>query len=158
MNTQDNSKVLDANGKPIGRPKTKRERLKALGERLKAFWQPIYMWILTIGAILAVGISMLTCEEKVRNRVSPNGSAESQVTTPIRQVSVDPNTGRTALYGRTRSRVDERAEYLIREKIEQWLFISTGKLTITYHDGRTFAPGDTAFSGAVDDVFGKKHM
>ena len=70
-----------------------------------------------------------------------------------RHVSRDPNTQRTALYSRTKSRVEKREEYLIKEKIEPWLFLSTGKMKITRHDGSTFAPGDLAYGGSVVRVF-----
>ncbi|MBC8218610.1 MAG: hypothetical protein H8E73_09105 [Planctomycetes bacterium] len=51
--------------------------------------------------------------------------------------------------------MDKRTEYLIKEKIDRWLFISTGKMKITRHDGSTFAPGDVVYSGSVVDVFWK---
>jgi hypothetical protein len=153
MNTQNTKNVVDASGKPFDRQKTKREQFKDFGEHLKAFWKRFYALILTLGTILAVIISMLTCEEKVRDRVSPNESAGNQMTRPVRQVSYDPNTNRTPLYSRTKSRVDKRAEYLIEKKIEPWLLISTGKMKITRHDGSTFAPGEVVYSGSVVNVF-----
>ena len=71
----------------------------------------------------------------------------------LKVLPVDPNTGRTPMYYRTRERVEKRSEYLIKEKIDQWLFISTGKMKITRHDGSTFAPGEAVYSGSVVNVF-----
>ena len=146
MNTQDTSKVLDASGKPIGRPKTAREHFRGL-------WQRFHRWIIGMSAALGLILAVLTQGAKILDFVRPNRISNNQAKAPIRQVSVDPNTHRTPLYSRTRSRVDERTEYLIREKIDPWLLISTGLITITLHDGSPFDLKGFAYSGSPARVF-----
>jgi hypothetical protein len=146
MKTQDNSNVLDASGKPINRPKT----VKA---RFKDFWQRCHRWIILITAALALTAGVIANIEKILDAVFPNRTPNNQTKTPIRQVSFDPNTQRTTLYSRTRSRVDKRIEYLIKEKIDLWLLMQSTKTTITLHNGRSYGFYPFEYSGSVVNVF-----
>lgn len=72
---------------------------------------------------------------------------------PTRSLSADPNTGRTPLRARTKARVDQRVEYLIREKIDPWLLMEHTKRTIALHDGRPYGHYGIKHSGTVVDFF-----
>jgi hypothetical protein len=73
---------------------------------------------------------------------------------PPRYVSRDPNTMQTPIYPRTKARVDERAKYLISQKIDPWLMMPTGKMqAITLHDGRTCRYSGVEYSGTPILVF-----
>lgn len=72
----------------------------------------------------------------------------------IREVTIDPNTGRSDLYARSKARVDKTTDYLIKEKVNPWLFMQPGsKTTITLHDGRMYSYAGLEFSGSVRDLF-----
>lgn len=75
---------------------------------------------------------------------------------PALGLSVDPNTHRTALFVRTKGRVDERTDRLIREKVHPWLFMTPGsKVTVTLHNARAYTYSGSEFEGTPRDIFWK---
>lgn len=71
-----------------------------------------------------------------------------------RHLSRDPNSNRTPIYARTKARVDQRKEHLIRQKIDPWLMMPTGKMqAITLHDGRTCRYSGVKYEGAPVLIF-----
>jgi len=70
----------------------------------------------------------------------------------IRDTPIDPNTGKTALYARTKKRVDELRDFLIKEKITPWLLMKSGD-RVTNHDGRILQYSDVEFTGTPRQIF-----
>lgn len=73
---------------------------------------------------------------------------------PPRLMSRDPNSHQTPIHARTKARVDQRTEHLIRQKIDPWLMMPTGKMqSITLHDGRTCQYRGVKYDGTPVLVF-----
>jgi hypothetical protein len=74
----------------------------------------------------------------------------------LRDASVDPNTHKTDLFIRTKARVDERADYLIREKIDKWLFMKPGSSErVVLPNGRDYTYAGSEYNDTVAQVFWK---
>ena len=69
---------------------------------------------------------------------------------------VDPNSGRTPLNVRTRERVEKLKEFIIKEKIEPWLFMEIIDFRVTKADGSLIAYSGIKYSGSPILVFWSK--
>ncbi|MFX0200279.1 MAG: hypothetical protein ACFFCW_29520 [Candidatus Hodarchaeota archaeon] len=71
----------------------------------------------------------------------------------IRDISVDPKTGRTPLNVRTTKRVEEMKEFIIKEKIDPWLFIRIRGVQILKTDGSVIAFSGVEYQGSPRTAF-----
>jgi hypothetical protein len=73
-----------------------------------------------------------------------------------RNMGADPNTGRTPLFVRTKARVKQREDYLIKEKVHPWLFMwPESSVKVKLHDGRDYSYAGLEYGGSVVSVFWK---
>jgi hypothetical protein len=71
----------------------------------------------------------------------------------LRVLPVDPNTGKTPLFIRTKERVDELKEFIIKEKIDPWLFIRHSGIKVTKDDGTVIESSGLEYAGSVINIF-----
>lgn len=109
-----------------------------------------------VGTLVGLPIAIVSLVIGLRSCGGDSHADMKSFSTVLRDCPVDPNTGRTDLYARTKARIDERADYLIREKIHSWLFMTPGsEVVVTLHNGRAFTYSDFEFEGTPRDVFWK---
>ncbi|OHB66882.1 MAG: hypothetical protein A2Y77_02690 [Planctomycetes bacterium RBG_13_62_9] len=73
-----------------------------------------------------------------------------------RNMRADPNTSRTPLFVRTKGRVKEREDYLIKEKVHPWLFMwPESSVKVELHDGTDYSYAGLEYGGSVVSVFWK---
>lgn len=83
-----------------------------------------------------------------------NGEVKSKpAQKKLKVLPVDPNTGKTALNVRTTKRVEELGEFIIKEKIDPWLFVAIQGLQVTKADGGVIACSGLEYSGSLIKVF-----
>ncbi len=138
-------------------------------KRVQTKWWKDRKWIIgTIIAIISILIGIKQCSNST---VSKNTSIESKTsgdlspavitTGPNSPVTVnyekDENLHRVipakVLYVRTKKRVDELENFLIKEKLTPWRFFRTGKFKVTNYDGKPIAYSGLEFTGTHRIVF-----
>lgn len=102
-------------------------------------------FIVVIGPLLWLLYGLLSREEKPT-------VGEQQ----IRYLSPDPNTHTTDLYPRTKAKIDQQRDYLLREKVDPWLFMGSKEMTITLHDGSRYGYYGLEYGGSVAMFFWKQ--
>jgi hypothetical protein len=109
--------------------------------------------IAVVVVLAVVTVKRFHCrEDEQATKITPRLPASGET---MRDLQVDPNTGRTDLYVRTKAKVDERMDFLLREKVLRWLFIGQpgSKDTLTLHDGRPYSYHGLEFSQSVREFF-----
>lgn len=71
----------------------------------------------------------------------------------LKILDVDPNTGKTAINVRTRERVVELREFIIKEKIDPWLFMWHESFKVTKADGNIIGYTGLEYSGSIRTIF-----
>ena len=71
----------------------------------------------------------------------------------LRITAVDPNTGMTVLNVRTRERVEELAEFIVKEKIDPWLFVWHPSFKVTKDDGSIIEYPGVEYGGSLSNLF-----
>lgn len=103
-------------------------------------------------AFIAIPLFWIIMSSLVEGYLSRD-EPQSGTVRETRYLSPDPNTHRTGLYPKTKAKIDKKAEYLIREKIDPWLTMGSTKTTITLHDGRTYGYYGVEYGGSVVKLF-----
>ena len=77
----------------------------------------------------------------------------------LRITPIDPNTGKTALNVRTRGRVEELRDFIIKEKIDPWLFRWHQSFKVTKHDGTFIEYSGLEYNDTISRIFlGKDYI
>lgn len=98
--------------------------------------------------------AIVPLEEPFETPKTETSAGKLAATENSRVMTRDPNTQRTPIYLRTKALVDQRTDFLIRQKIDPWLMIHTGKMRpITLHDGRTCHYSGVRYEGSPVLVF-----
>lgn len=84
------------------------------------------------------------------------GEVKPELATKLRITTVDPNTGKTALNIRTKERVEELKNFIIKEKIDPWLFIRHSGLKVAKDDGSIIESSGFEYAGSVINIFWSK--
>ncbi len=120
-------------------------------QRLKDFFWVIRL-VRSHPKIVVVGLLVLLALLIVKSCILGHKETPEQTRT-TRYLTPDPNASRTPLHARTYAHIEQRAEYLIKEKINPWLMMKHTDTTITLHDGRTYGFHGLEYAGSVRDVF-----
>ncbi len=87
----------------------------------------------------------------------PPEEQSAEATKPVQDrlkvLSVDPNTGKTVLFVRTRERVDGLREFIIKEKIDPWLFLWHRSFKVTKFDGSIIEYPNLEYGGSLRAIF-----
>jgi len=106
----------------------------------------MFLFIAAVFGVISKGVDTLG------NKVDGN----SQIVKSTKNVSVDPNTGKTALNIRTKERVEELKHFIIKEKIDSWLFRKHPSFKVTKDDGSVIEYSNLEYAGSVINIFWSK--
>lgn len=115
------------------------------------------LWVKIVAAMLqfSVVVLLIVCKPASMEQTTKADHPRNS----MRDASIDPNTCKTALFTRTKTRVDRMTDHLIKEKVNPWLFMFPGsKVTITLHDGHAYSYAGLEFAHSVSDVFWKSFI
>jgi hypothetical protein len=120
-------------------------------------------WIVGIVfmVLLAVIGWLINRNSKIESHTSGNLSPSIITEGPNSPVTVkyekDENSHRVipakVLHVRTKKRVDELEDFLIKEKLTPWRFFRTGKFKVTKYDGKVIANPGVEFEGSLRTFF-----
>jgi len=116
----------------------------------KRKWYHDPKWIITI--IVTIILAIIGWILQGKNHEVRSKSSQER----LKVLTIDPNTGRTALFIRTKERVEELKNIIIKEKIDPWLFIKHSGLKVVKDDGSIIEVSGVAYSGSVINIFWSK--
>jgi len=120
-------------------------------QRRKWYHDP--KWIITI--IITIIIAVIGWILQGKNHELKSKSSQER----LKVLAVDPNTGKTALFIRTKERVEELKEFIIKEKIDSWIFRNHPSFKVTKDDGSVIEYSNLSYSGSVKNQFwGKDYI
>lgn len=118
----------------------------AVAEKPHHLMAGVFIFIATVFGVISKGA------ETLGNKAVD----DSRIVELKKDVSVDPNTGKTVLNIRTKERVEELKEFIIKEKIDPWLFRKHPSFKVTKDDGSVIEFSGLEYGGSVITIFWKK--
>jgi len=120
-------------------------------------------WIVGIIVMILLAVTgwLISSISKTESHTSGDSSPSIITEGPNSFVTVnyekDENLHRVipakVLYVRTKKKVDELEDFLIKEKLIPWRFFRTGKFKVTNYDGKVIAYSGVEFEGSPQNVF-----
>lgn len=109
----------------------------------------VFLFITAVFGVISTGADVLGNKAVEGTRISKLK----------KDVSVDLNTGKTALNIRTKERVEELKNVIIKEKIDSWLFRKHPSFKVTKDDGSVIEYSNTEYAGSIINIFwGKDYI
>ena len=102
-----------------------------------------------LGAIAAILAILIPLWLAVRDEATESRSGQKT----MRNSVVDPNTGKTTLNVRTRERVEQLRDFIIKEKIDPWLFVWHQSFKVTKYDGSVIEYPGLEYAEGVRRIF-----